>query len=123
MDFPKVTKTASTPSIFYREGTVFIEGESYPENSFEIYTPVVRWLRALVDEKKDIRIDINISYMNSSSTKCVLDMLDILDEGHQAGVKTGVVWRFDSENPRSRELAEEFKEEFTMPFDIVPGES
>lgn len=118
MDFPEITQTASTPAIFFKEseGTIVFMGESYPENSFDIYTPILQWLRKRIGEKKGIQLDINVSYMNSSSTKCMLDILDVLDEGFQSGLSTAVIWRYDAENPRSRELAEEFKEEFSFPF-------
>jgi len=124
MEFPAQKLTSSTPSISYQEksSTIFIEGESYPENSFDFYSPLLKWIKHSLKEKKGIILDVNISYMNSSSTKCVLDILDLLDEAFAAGIKTSVRWRYDQENPRSLELAEEFKEELKLPFETIPLE-
>ncbi|MBW7859167.1 MAG: DUF1987 domain-containing protein [Leptonema sp. (in: Bacteria)] len=124
MDFPEIQKTASTPSITFNSETktIHIVGESYPENSFEIYTPVLVWLKQMVQKMTELKVDMNVSYMNSSSTKCILDLLDVLEEAFQAGKETSVRWLYDSENPRSKEVADEFKEEFSLPFHIIPYE-
>jgi len=124
MDFPQIIKTTSTPSIEFSETdrTIHIDGESYPENSFEIYTPVLSWIKTALKEKQPVNLNVNVSYMNSSSTKCILDILDALDEAHSEGTATKVAWLYDPENERSRELAEEFKEEFTLPFEIIANE-
>ena len=65
-----------------------------------------------------LNLDINVSYLNSSSTKCMLDLLDILEEAHCKGARISLVWRYDQENPRSLDLAQEFQEEVTLPFAI-----
>ncbi|MBV5330213.1 MAG: SiaC family regulatory phosphoprotein, partial [Chlorobium sp.] len=57
-------------------------------------------------------------YMNSSSTKCTLDIMDILEDAHERGVKTSIIWRYDRENSRSYEMAEDFREEVTFSFEI-----
>lgn len=124
MEFPSQTLTPSTPAIRYDDAstTIYIVGESYPENSFDFYSPLLKWIKQSLTAKKNLILDVNISYMNSSSTKCILDILDLLDEAFSAGIQTSVRWRYDQENPRSLELAEEFKEELKLPFETIPLE-
>lgn len=114
--------TATSPAIRFdpREATLSIEGESYPENSFEFYEPVLVWLEQALKELGALNLAISVSYMNSSSTKCMLDLLDLLEEAHGRGVRTRVTWFYDAENPRSLDLAEEFQEEVTFDFTIEP---
>jgi len=119
-----IAMTSTSPGITYdaSASTLRITGESYPENSFEFYEPVMRWLREAISSQDSLRLDIHVSYMNSSSTKCMLDLLDILEEASAKGFAASVLWRYDSENPRALDLAEEFQEEVTFEFNLVPQE-
>ncbi len=119
-----IAQSQSTPRISYdpKEHVLTISGESYPENSFEFYAPVSIWFKEYLAAENRLRLDINVSYMNSSSTKCMLDLLDLLEEAHQKGITIDIVWRYDHDNPRSLDLAEEFKEEVTFPFSIITVE-
>jgi hypothetical protein len=54
--------------------------------------------------------------MNSSSIKCMLDILDALEAAHKEGKAVSVNWIYDPENPRALDLAEEFRSEVTLPF-------
>jgi len=116
-----IAQSQSTPQIRYdyQEHVLRISGESYPENSFEFYAPVTAWVKEHLAEENRLRLDIDVSYMNSSSTKCMLDLLDILEDAHQKGGAIDIVWRYDRDNPRSLDLAEEFKEEVSCSFSIV----
>lgn len=116
-----IPQTASTPRVsFDPQGrTLSISGESYPENSFQFYAPIIQWGRESLAAGEGFSLDINVSYMNSSSTKCMLDLLDLLQDAHDRGVKVSITWRYDRDNPRSLDLAEEFREEVTLPFAIV----
>lgn len=42
----------------------------------------------------------------------------MLEDAHQDGIKIAAVWRYDAANERVMELAEEFKEDCTFPFEI-----
>ncbi|MBF0531046.1 MAG: DUF1987 domain-containing protein [Deltaproteobacteria bacterium] len=116
-----IPQTASTPLISC-DPTVRIlriTGESYPENAFEFYAPSISWVKECLAEQGELHVDINVSYLNSSSTKCMLDLLDLLEEAHVAGARVAVAWRYDRENPRSFDLAKEFQEDITLPFSII----
>lgn len=124
MDILDIQQTASTPQINFdpSTNTLRIIGESYPENSFDFYAPVISWLGMALQQLGELTLDITITYMNSSSTKCSLDLMDLMEEAYGRGVKTAIVWRYDRENPRSYELAEDFREEVSFAFEIVPLE-
>jgi hypothetical protein len=120
MESLNIPQTDATPLVSFdpATATLCLVGESYPENSFTFYAPVAAWLKSALREMSVLTLDITITYMNSSSTKCTLDLLDLLEDAHSRGVKTGIVWHYDRDNPRSYTLAEEFSEEVTFPFEI-----
>lgn len=119
-----IEESTSTPRIVFQaaERTLLISGESYPENSFAFYGPIAAWLKEYLAQEDVLNLDINVSYLNSSSTKCMLDLLDLLEEAYLRGAKIALVWRYDRENPRSLDLAQEFQEEVTLPFSICSYE-
>jgi len=116
-----IPRTTSTPQIRFVPATnrLLLRGESYPENSFAFYAPIFAWLKEYLATGQPLTLDIDIDYMNSSSTKCMLDLLDLLEEDFSKGGKVAIVWHYDRENPRSLDLAEEFREEVSLPFTVV----
>jgi len=98
-----------------------MSGESYPENSFEFYRPILSWLaRFSAVHHGPLTFKTNLSYLNTGSTKCMMDILDLLEESHLNGNTVAVNWYYDEENHRAFETAEEFKEEVSVPFNIIP---
>lgn len=120
-----IEATKSRPRVEYieQDNVLSITGESYPENSFEFFAPVFTWLREQLPQLDKLTFQVHIQYMNSSSTKCMLDILDLLSERLQEGAKVRVRWYYDAGNERALDLAEEFKEDLEIPFDIVSLES
>ncbi len=117
-----ILRTSATPEIRFDEatGVLSISGESYPENSFDFYAPVLEWLSRSLDGLPSLRLEVSVSYMNSSSIKCMLDILDAIGEAHAAGKKVEAVWNYETDNPRALDLAEEFRSEVTFPFVVNP---
>lgn len=120
-----VKPTKSSPAIWFDgdRGLLCILGESYPENSFEFYAPLFAWLREALPGLAALRVQIHVSYMNSSSTKCMLDLLDALEAAHTQGKRIELDWTYDRDNPRSLDLAEEFREDCHFLFRTIATES
>lgn len=111
-------QTKSSPAIWFdpERAVLGIFGESYPENSFEFYAPLFAWLREALPGLPALSVQVNVSYMNSSSTKCMLDLLDALEAAHEQGKRIELDWFYDRDNPRSLELAREFREDCRFEF-------
>ncbi len=113
-----IPRTGATPEIRWdgASAVLSISGESYPENSFDFFAPVLQWLSASLASLPGLRLEVSVSYMNSSSIKCMLDIFDAIGEAHAAGKRVEVVWNYETDNPRALDLAEEFRSEVTFPF-------
>ena len=116
-----IARTRVSPEVRYdpSRGVLGISGESYPENSFDFYAPVLEWLAAQMPGLAALRLEVWVSYMNSSSIKCMLDILDALGEAHAAGKVVEAVWYYETDNPRALDLAEEFRSEISFPFTVT----
>ncbi|NLQ17467.1 DUF1987 domain-containing protein [Marinomonas sp. M1K-6] len=114
--------TVSSPSVKgdWANGILHMEGDSYPENSYELYADMVAWVARYLEESSEpLTLELALLYLNTSSIKVMMDMFDEMEERFQTGRQVAVNWYFDEENERVAELAEEFKEDCTFPFNII----
>jgi hypothetical protein len=107
--------TKSTPLIDYspEKNTLFMKGESYPENAAKFYAPLFVWLdKALSShEVSKLIVDIEILYFNSSSSKALMNLFQKLGLAASQGRDVIVYWRYHPENETALESGEEFKED------------
>jgi SiaC family regulatory phosphoprotein len=114
--------TQSTPAIHADpvSGIVDMRGDSYPENSYELFSPVIDWLEAYVGNgDRPLTLNLQLLYLNTSSVKAMMDIFDLLEEAHRKGRKVAVNWYYDEQNERVAELADEFREDCSFPFIIT----
>jgi len=117
-----ISASQSTPAITTdaAEGRMTLRGDSYPENSFELFGPVIQWVdEYLASTEQPLTITLELQYLNTSSVKAMMDIFDLLEAAHGDGRDVSVTWYYDSRNERVGELAEEFKEDCSFPFAVV----
>ena len=90
-----------------------IAGESYPEDVTEFYGPVFAALDAYLGGlgQGSCRVDFELIYLNSSSAKAVMMVMDKLDAAAKNGASVDVYWYYDKEDDTMQELGEEFGED------------
>lgn len=121
----EIVQTNSSPAVSadWATGRVSLRGDSYPENSFEFFRPLIAWVEArLAAPDVPFVLEIELLYMNTSSVRALMDILELLESAHQHGSQVRVRWFYDRGNERVAELAEEFKEDCTFPFVIEAKE-
>ena len=112
----------STPGIVgdWEKGVLSMHGDSYPENSFEFFGPVIDWVeRYLRESKAPLALELRLVYMNTSSVKAMMDIFDMLEDAFKQGREVRVDWYYDPRNERVLDLADEFREDCTFPFQIA----
>ena len=118
-----VPATISSPEVLAdpEQGLISLAGESYPENAFEFFRPLGEWVSAfLARDGRPLTLETRLTYLNTSSIKCLIDLLDELEEAHRGGRSVAMDWYYNVDDDRALELAEEFKEDLTLPFRIIP---
>ena len=113
--------TDTTPRVVFiaASSTLRFEGESYPENVSQFYEPVFAWLRDLLAAKPAFKVVLAFSYLNTSSTKAVLDLLLQLDDYHRSGGAVEVEWHYRPALEVMQEAGEEFGEDLSLPYRLV----
>ncbi|KLO23240.1 hypothetical protein X275_03710 [Marinitoga sp. 1197] len=119
-----IKPTKSTPEIIFdpEKNVLSIKGESYPENSFDFYNPIFEWLENYInnlDAETEVIFNFDISYLNTSSTKSIMFILDILEEAYNKNKNVKINWYYDEDNEFSYEIAENFMEDLTIPFTLI----
>lgn len=117
-----IPSSQSTPEVRsdWAAGQLFMAGDSYPENSFEMFQQVFEWIEGYLSEGgKPLSLELRLLYLNTSSVKAMMDVFDLLEAAHQDGAQVQVNWYYDPQNERVAELAEEFKEDCSFTFNII----
>ncbi|QNN46466.1 DUF1987 domain-containing protein [Thermomonas brevis] len=120
----RIDPTQSSPAIHAdtAAGVLRLSGDSYPENAFDLFGPVIDWVeRYLAGGDAPLRLELRLLYLNTSSIRAMIDIFDLLETAHGEGRAVSVQWIYDQRNERVRELAEEFAEDCTFPFQILAG--
>lgn len=119
-----IDSTKSTPAVIFDpdQAVLSIKGQSYPENAFKFYEPIMKWLDDyLLTLRGEVAVvmELHLPYINTSSTKCFMMLLEKLEQAYQEGKKVRVEWYYHDDNESELECAEEFKEDLTLPFDLL----
>ena len=109
-----IEATKYTPQIELNiNGSISLVGKSYPENTFEFYTPVMNWVEEYFENspKEKTIVNMEIIYFNSSSSKLFFDFFDLLEEESTSN-NIEINWIYDEDNESALEAGEDFIEDF-----------
>ncbi|MBV5277383.1 DUF1987 domain-containing protein [bacterium] len=110
--------TKSSPEVNFDadSGILRLCGESYPENSFDFYAPLLSWLQEFLDQSSlPVRLVLQLSYINTGTVKCLLELFDQLEEAADHGRDVRISWHYE----RALETGEEFAEDLKVPFELI----
>jgi len=119
-----VHATKSSPLVHFDASTGLLEikGKSYPENAAQFYAPILEWVRAYLHEFRDKHVELNVEmiYLNSSSSKAFLNLFDLLDTCAKQGQSVVINWRYHEDNDTALECGQEFSEDLeSVTFNLV----
>ncbi len=97
-----------------------IEGHSYPENSSTFYEPIINWLKDFIHTgNNEFLFKIKLLYLNTSSTKAMFYIFDLLEDAFQNGQDIKINWLYDHENEMAKETGEELLEDLSLPYSFI----
>lgn len=122
-----ITLTSSPTTPYFPEvnfnvdkGVCEISGESYMEETYKFYLPLINWIKDFTKNiKRPLELNIKLIYLNTSSTKCVLDILEILKEYEDDGGTATVKWYYDKSDPDMVDEVEDFEAESGMKIELI----
>ena len=109
-----IKKTDNSPKVElnYEKGFIEFEGKSYPENTFDFYEPLTKWIEEYFSDNEQEKTIVNfkLTYFNSATTQILFDILDAIQDGKSNEVV--VNWYYDSDNENGMEDYEDYSDEF-----------
>ena len=115
--------TNITPYVFLDPGSgVFeIKGRSLPDASMLFYKPILSALESCVEGNcANLTVNFAFEYFNTSSSKCVFDIIKTLKTAEIAGINLTINWCFDSYDEDMKETGEDYEELVGLQFNYVP---
>lgn len=101
-------------------GICEISGESYMEETFKFYSPLLEWIKNYLEDKnKPLTLNFKLTYFNTNSSRLILDMLDIVKKNKEQGSKIIVNWFYDPADPDMIDEVEDFEMETGLDINLV----
>jgi hypothetical protein len=109
------------PSVHFNAETGVCEmrGESYMEETYKFYEPLITWINEYIKQKKPLQIDFKLTYFNTNSSRLILDILDLIKKYENAGGTVIVNWYYDKKDPDMVEEVEDFTVESGMKINLI----
>lgn len=118
--------TPKTPTINFDMGSGILEikGRSIPENSIEFYKPLVDSLEKYAARPQNLtKVNIQLEYFNTSSSKCILDIFKKLEYIHKNGSEIVINWYYEEDDEDMLEAGEDYQAIINVPFKMVQIEN
>jgi len=103
-------------------GICTISGKSYLEDTTQFYLPLLEWLDEYFTEvNKPVEFNVKLNYYNTSSSRSVLDIFDILKLYEDKGGEVEVNWYCrDIDVEVVQEEVDDYMEESDLEINIIP---
>lgn len=120
-------KLERKPSMPYYPGVNFnadtgvceIQGESYMEEAYKFYLPLINWIKEYTEQiQGKINFKIKLIYFNTSTSKCLLDIFEVLKKYTNEGGQIEVIWYYDEDDPDMIDEIKDFEKEAELKFQI-----
>lgn len=116
-----IEKTRTTPVVsFEPEKNRFeISGVSFPEDSKAFFEPLVNYLNSAAGAiTAEAVFDFKLDYFNTSSARCLLDVLFAIDRCYRLGKQVTINWYYNAGDEELREVGEEFDMLINCPINL-----
>lgn len=118
MEQLNLNPTKTTPHVFFDPllGKLVLEGRSSPEDSIGFYSPIMDKLNGSSYSTGTLTVEMKFDYFNSSSGRCLMDMIRVLGHIHANGTTITVNWYYEEEDDDMLEMGEDFEDISNLTF-------
>lgn len=117
-----IAPTRNTPFVCLdsRSGIMTFRGKSSPGSAMLFFLPIIKKLRAqLVEHRNNVVINIALVYFNTSSAKCLYDILKLLSHSRKHGTNVTVNWYYEVWDEDMKETGEDYETVVGMAFNHI----
>jgi hypothetical protein len=114
-----------SPNVIFDQerGYLEISGKSIPENSYDLYKPLLDWVDDYTNNPADKTTFVfRLTYFNSSSAEYILDIMKKLELLYLKGANVEIKWYYDAEDEDMEQIGEDFKAILKIPIEMLETE-
>ncbi len=112
--------TKTTPHALMNEGYMKISGKAVPVRDEQFFGKINKKISSYQKEPANTtQVDFNLSYVNASSKKSMVELLNNLERMNNQGFTVIVSWKFAADNEDVRELGEILKSMFDLRINLI----
>jgi hypothetical protein len=113
-----IKATSTTPEIsFSKNGIMKIHGKSIPDSESDFWSKVSDWFHLyMFTPAKKTTFELQIDYLNTSSSKSVLHLLYRLNELKDRGLDAEVIWSYNANDYDMQEVGRDYEHMVKVPF-------
>jgi len=115
-------KTFNSPEVEFvaDTGELSMEGRSIPEDPGEFFERLIDWINEyfLSPVEKTV-MTIKLEYINSGSSKYMLELLRIMKINHDSGKDVKILWYFEEGDESIEELGTHYEQTIQIPFEHI----
>ena len=115
-------KSFNSPEVEFiaASGELSIEGRSIPEDPGEFFDRLINWLNEYFLNPVEVTVmNIKLEYINSGSSKYLLEVLRIMKVNHEKGRKILLKWYFEEGDESIEELGQHYEQTIQIPFELI----
>ncbi len=117
-----IKSTPKTPDVAFdaASGVLEIKGMSCAEHALNFYKPIYEWLDEYIQNPAaDTVLNFKLKYFNTSSAKCILQLLEKVEKLNSAGKKLTINWYFVTDDEQMIADGENYSSIIGIPFNMI----
>ena len=112
----EIKPSSSTPAVmFLKTGILIISGRSMAEDSAGFYQPIIDRMKEFIGLNHSIQITVEMEYVNTASSKMLLELLKIPIE---ANIPTTITWNYEEDDDDHLDLGKYYEEILGVEFNF-----
>ena len=114
--------TPKTPDIAFDStaGIFEIKGMSCAEHALDFYKPVFDWLDEYIKDPRPVTIlNVKLKYFNTSSAKCILQLLERMGKIRENGFEIEIYWFYNKDDEQMITDGENYSVILGLPIKLV----
>ena len=118
-----IAPTKTTPGVVFDPVQKILEfsGQSYPENAHRFYQGIQQTMDSyLAQNTEPLMVNFKLDYFNTSSSKCVLDLMECLEKYHKLHNNITITWYYLEDDEDMHDSGYDFSLDIAIPFKLVP---
>ena len=113
----RIEKTQKNPLFVLKDGYIRLSGRSIPQNARQLYKICFDWVEQYVKiPAQYTKVDLYFEYIDTSSIRCVVDMLTKLS---RIPNEIEINWYYEKDDEDSKDLGAYIQAHLKVPFNII----